>query len=167
MNFINIGLRSVQIFFAVIILGLSGHLVATQVFGGAPSQTNFTVFLGIWGLVIGLLGIVASFVGALQGLVMLGLDVFGCLLNFAGGIALAVALGTNSCSCYNANTACDYLLNNSIINGGKNDKGQVDLDTNRVNRCHEAKAATAFVFFELATFIATAALSGLEWRKKR
>ena len=75
-----------QIFFAVIILGLSGHLVATQVFGGAPSQTNFTVFLGIWGLVIGLLGIVASFVGALQGLVMLGLDVFGCLLNFAGGI---------------------------------------------------------------------------------
>ncbi len=51
------------------ILGLSGHLVADQAFGGAPSITNYEVFLGIWLLVISCVGLAGGFISALGGVV--------------------------------------------------------------------------------------------------
>lgn len=80
------GLTPGQIFFAILILGLSGHLVASQVYGGAPSSTNYNVFLGIWLLVVSFVGVAAGFVSALQGVVMVGLDALSVLFAFAGGV---------------------------------------------------------------------------------
>lgn len=68
------------------ILGLSANLVKTQAYGGAPSITNYEVFLGIWLLVIAFIGIAGDFIGALGGVVMVALDGLSILFTFAGGV---------------------------------------------------------------------------------
>lgn len=88
-----------QILFGVIVLGLSGHLVATQVLGGAPSATNYNVFLGIWIIVIAAIGILSGFLSMLAGIVMMALDALSVLFTFAGGVV--------RCSC---TFACFALL---------------------------------------------------------
>ena len=67
------------------ILGLSGHLVASQAYGGAPSVTNYEVFLGIWLIVVSILGLVATRIEALAGPVGVGLEGLTILFTFAGG----------------------------------------------------------------------------------
>lgn len=57
------------------------------------------------------------------------------------------------------------MVNNVVINGGKDKTGAVNLYTNRVTRCREAQADTAFIWFAFATFLATFALSFLSWRR--
>ena len=78
---------------------------------------------------------------------------------------MAAKLGVHSCSCSAPNTGCAYLINNVVINGGKKHGGGVDIHTNRVMRCREAQADTAFIWFAFATFLATFALSFLSWRR--
>ena len=75
-----------QVAFSVIVLALSANLVATQHFGGAPSTTNFEVFVGILGLVAALVGLAASFVSSLGGLIAFVLDGLTALFLFAGGV---------------------------------------------------------------------------------
>ncbi|CAF9942450.1 hypothetical protein IMSHALPRED_003687 [Imshaugia aleurites] len=151
-------LRGLEIFFAILILGLSGHLVASQVYGGAPSSTNYNVFLGIWLLVIALLGLAASFVSALGGVVMFALDALSVLFSFAGGVAYAVKLGAHSCS------RASYTAHNVVINGGVDKAGAVGPAVNLGNRCREAQADTAFIWFAFAAFCASCALSATQWR---
>ena len=67
------------------ILGLSGHLVASQAYGGAPSVTNYEVFLGIWLIVVSIVGLVASRIEALAGPIGVGLEALTILFTFAGG----------------------------------------------------------------------------------
>ena len=74
-----------KIFFAIVILGLSGHLVASQAYGGAPSVTNYEVFLGIWLIVVSIIGIVASKIELLAGPIGVGLEALTILFTFAGG----------------------------------------------------------------------------------
>ena len=74
-----------KIFFAIVILGLSGHLVASQAYGGAPSVTNYEVFLGIWLIVVSIIGIVASRIELLAGPIGVGLEALTILFTFAGG----------------------------------------------------------------------------------
>ena len=88
-----------QVFFAVVILGLSGHLVATQALGGAPAVTNYQVFLGIWCLVIAFIGVAAGFVSALAGIVMVALDALSVLFTFAGGVVRQVVASRLHLAC--------------------------------------------------------------------
>lgn len=81
-----------QVFFAIVILGLSGHLVASQAYGGAPAVTNYQVFVGIYLLVISFVGLAASFVSMLGGVVMVALDALAILFTFAGGVVCFPAL---------------------------------------------------------------------------
>ena len=88
------------------------------------------------------------------------------LLNLITDIqAYAAQLGVSSCVCSDDNSSCPYLINNDIINGGQNDKGQVDLPTNRVRRCQSAQADTAFIWFAFACFVGTFYLSFMAWRR--
>lgn len=57
-----------------------------QTYGSAPSETSFEVFVGLWVLVVALIGIAAGFLSALAGIVMMALDAFGVLFTFAGGV---------------------------------------------------------------------------------
>ena len=73
-------------FFGVIILGLSANLVVTQAYGGAPSSTNFNVFVGIWIIVIALIGFLENAISSLTGIIMTTLDSFSLLFTFAGAV---------------------------------------------------------------------------------
>jgi cytochrome oxidase assembly protein ShyY1 len=78
---------------------------------------------------------------------------------------MAAKLGVHSCSCSADHQSCPYLVNNVVINGGKDKTGAVDLNVNRVMRCREAQADTAFIWFAFGTFLATFALALLAWRR--
>jgi len=90
----------------------------------------------------------------------------GSIANELVSQAYAAQLGAHSCSCNKPQTNCPRLVNNVIINGGKDRSGAVDLNIDRVMRCREAQADTAFLWFAFAAFCATFALSFLAWRRK-
>ena len=96
-----------QIFFAIVILGLSGHLVASQALGGAPSVTNYEVFLGIWLLVVSFLGLAAIKVDALAGIVGVALEGLTLLFTFAGGTVCVIV--PRGC-CYTKERSTDHQL---------------------------------------------------------
>ena len=43
-------IRGSQLFFAIIVLALAGALVANQPSGGAPSQINYAIFVGVFSI---------------------------------------------------------------------------------------------------------------------
>lgn len=73
--------------------------------------------------------------------------------------AYAAKLGVHSCS------STPYTSNNVIINGGINHDHKISSTVNLGNRCREAQADTAFIWFAFAAFAASAALSLLSWRR--
>ncbi|KAG7008534.1 hypothetical protein G7Y79_00005g016750 [Physcia stellaris] len=161
---IPLALRGAQIFFGILILGLSGHLVASQRYGGAPATTNYEVFVGILCLLVALIGLAASFVSAIGGIIMFVLDGLTCLFLFAGGVAFAARIPIN-CGCSEAHSMCTHLTHNNIVNGGVDGQHNVDQNVNRVDRCRQAQADTAFIWFAWAAFAATAFFSFLAWRR--
>lgn len=82
-----------------------------------------------------------------------------------GEQAFANLVGPQSCSCDEDNDPCGRLVNNHIINGGRNRDGSVVADVNRSGRCREAQADTAFIWFAFACFLGSFALSFMAWRK--
>lgn len=56
-------------------------------------------------------------------------------------------------------------MHNVIINGGVDRDGHVSPSVNRGNRCREAQADTAFIWFAFAAFVGSLALSVLSWRR--
>ncbi|KAL8823542.1 MAG: hypothetical protein Q9191_005760 [Dirinaria sp. TL-2023a] len=158
-------LRGLELAFSVIVLGLSANLVATQHFGGAPATTNYEVFVGIIGIVAALVGLAASFISALGGIVALALDGLTALFLFAGGIAFAARIPT-SCSCNQPHGLCTHLTHNNIVNGGVvTNEHAVSDNVDRVGRCRQAQADTAFIWFAWAAFCASAFFSFLAWRR--
>ena len=142
--------------------------MAGQVYGGSPSSTNYAVFLGLYIIIAALTGLASSFLSFLRGIVTLAIDAFAVLLTFAGGVAYAAQLGTQSCSCDKKYELCARLANNVIINGGVVKGGgdsAVGSDVPRVRRCREAQADTAFMWFAFAAFVGSAVLSFLSWRR--
>ena len=78
---------SPQLIFGAIVLGLSITLIKGQIFGSAPSQTDFSAFAGGWAMFVALLGILATTIfGALEGIPILALDVLATLFLLAAGI---------------------------------------------------------------------------------
>ncbi|MCJ1364902.1 hypothetical protein MMC16_004019 [Acarospora aff. strigata] len=153
-------LRAIQLIFGAIVLGLSVTLIKGQVYGSAPSQTNFSAFAGGWGILIALVGIAATtFFGALEGIAMLALDALALLCYLAAGIAMAVTLRAHRC------TYLPWTSSNRIINGGLF-QNKYSSRVNLQGRCHRAQADTAFLFFAFAAFVGTAVLSAMAGRRK-
>jgi hypothetical protein len=123
--------RTIQFLFAVIVLALTGALVANQPSGGSPSQINFSIFVAVFSLLTWFYTVGASTFspdGLGSTMIVIVLDVLNTLFYFAAGVAMAVALQVHSCG----NT--EYLRDNGITAGS-------------TQRCHEAQTATAFLWF--------------------
>ena len=123
--------RSLQFVFGIIVLSLAAALVANQPTGGSPSQVNYPVFVGVFSLLTWFYSCAASWVspdGLGAPIIVIFLDSLNTLFYFAGGIALAVALRVHSCG----NVA--YVQTNGVIAGV-------------TQRCHEAQALAAFLWF--------------------
>ena len=79
--------RGLQLVFAAVVLGLSIHLIRGQgIDGTTPATTSYNAFVGGFGMLAALVGIVAAFVDSLNGLIMMGLDALTAVFFLAGGI---------------------------------------------------------------------------------
>ena len=124
-------LRPLQFLFDILVLSLAAALIANQPSGGSPSQINYSVFCGVFSILTWSYSAVASSIspdGLGAPVIIIILDSLNMLFFFAGGIAMAVALGVHSCG------NISYIIANGIIAGS-------------MQRCHEAQALTAFLWF--------------------
>lgn len=95
--FVQFGLRSVQIVFSIIILGLVGNAIAVA-FAGNPSSVNFAIFVAVLAFLISLFGLAAAVVEAIAiPIVLLVADAVATLFTFIAGVVLAAKLGVHSC----------------------------------------------------------------------
>ncbi|QLL33010.1 hypothetical protein HG536_0D05320 [Torulaspora globosa] len=135
-------LRLINFAFFVILLGLIGDLLSTQV--GHSSRVNFCMFAAAFGIVTD------SFYGILANIwepfawpiILFVLDFLNFVFTFTAATALAVGIRTHSCT----NQA--YLDSNRITQGS-------------TSRCREAQASVAFFYFLFFIFLAKMIMSGI------
>jgi hypothetical protein len=128
-------IRSLQLVFSIIVLSLAAALVANQPSGGSPSQINYSVFVGVFALLTWFFSVIVSTLlsdGLGSPVILLALDSLNALFFFCGGVAMATALRVHSCG----NIA--FVITNKIVAGS-------------TQRCHEAQALTAFLWFGMLT----------------
>ncbi|CAF9943396.1 MAG: hypothetical protein ALECFALPRED_000289 [Alectoria fallacina] len=149
LDIILIALRAVQALFAIIVLGLTGHVAS---YGLTPSSDSFMVFASVWTLLILIyLALAPRFFSAFaHPIAMLGLDALTMLFWFAGFIALAV-FHHRAEQVYVGDGLGDYYKGCSVAGGW----------------CGEIEAAAIFGAFEWALFVATTALLALEFMRGR
>ncbi|MCJ1307720.1 hypothetical protein MMC25_001368 [Agyrium rufum] len=148
-DFIGLALRGLQFFWTLLILALTGNMIA-DAFAGNPSIVNYTIFVAIFSMLCLVYLIAVTFNDSFSGhpALPLALDLLNTLFFLIGGIALAAELGVHSCS------NSGYLKSNGVVNGSNN----------RSKRCHEAQAVCAFLWFGFAAYAASTVFSGLSSR---
>jgi len=129
--------------FTVIIMGLVGNIIAIA-FAGNPATINYSMFTATFGLLSLFYLIPATVKDSFHiPIVTIVLDGLNTIFFFCAAVALAAKLGAHSCN----NTV--YLIRNEITNGS----------VHMTQRCREAQAADAFLWFAWATFTASFVLS--------
>ena len=137
------------------------------------------------------MGLAASFISALGGIIALALDGLTALFLFAGGVVRSLSRSLVSCapiesitdmhgfslkafaaripiscSCNQPHSDCTHLTHNNIVNGGViGSNHDLSASVDRVGRCRQAQADTAFIWFAWAAFCASAFFSFLAWRR--
>jgi len=155
MQIITAVLRAVQFIFAVVVLGLSVDLAKGQVVGNTPATTGYSAFTGGLGIIAAVVGILALFIDALDGIITWAIDALASVCFLAGGIAIAIGLRGTDCS------DPTTLYKNDLLNcGSTNIKKEGTLswckDKNTLSqRCRQDTADAAFEFM---AFIICAAL---------
>jgi len=146
---INLALRALQFFFMIVVLGLIAAMIS-QAFSGNPATVNYNMFVAVFAVFSLFYLIPASWNDSFTGhpLIPIVLDALNTLFIFAGATALAAGLGVHSCS------NRSYTHSNHITNGAHN----------TANRCREAQAATAFLYFAFAAFAVSTFFSFLNGR---
>lgn len=98
-SFINLTLRGLQFFFTLLILALTGNMIA-DAFGGNPSIVNYVMFVAVFGMLSLFYLIVATIKEdfAVAPMFMVIADALNVLFFLVGGIALAAYLGAHSCA---------------------------------------------------------------------
>ncbi|KAB8737514.1 hypothetical protein FH972_026473 [Carpinus fangiana] len=148
-NIVNLAMRGLQFFWALLVLALTGNMIA-EARSGNPSTVNYAIFCAVFAL-LSLFYLIPATISegfAISPILLIALDVLNTLFWFCAAVALSAYLGVHSCGNE------DYLRNNEITNGADN----------MSKRCHEAQASTAFLWFGFAAFAASAVLSGLSSR---
>ncbi|KAL2261326.1 hypothetical protein VTK26DRAFT_4398 [Humicola hyalothermophila] len=153
MEKIQLLLRAVQLLFIIILTGLIGNVIATNVAAAssATAAINFSMFVIVVSWLAALIGLATSLVEriSLPVIALLGVDALATLFTFIDAIVLSAKLGVPNCSNTRGHAA------NWIAYGSGND----------TKRCREVQAAAAFMWFLFATFAAALALSFLGFRR--
>ncbi|KAK4131152.1 hypothetical protein BT67DRAFT_162667 [Trichocladium antarcticum] len=146
-------LRAVQLLFVIILTGLVGNIIATNVnaASSATAAINFSMFVVVFSWLAALLGLATGVVEriALPVIALLGADALATLFTFIDAVVLAAKLKAVNC----ANTSGHPA--NWIAYGSAND----------TKRCREVQAGTVFMWFLFATFAGALALSFLGFRR--
>ncbi|KAJ4306111.1 hypothetical protein N0V88_000907 [Collariella sp. IMI 366227] len=146
-------LRAVQLLFIVILTGLIGNIIASNVAasGGAKAAIGFSMFVVVLSWLAALLGLATSFTEriSLSVLMLLGADAVAALFTLIDGIVLAAKLRAVNC----ANTGGQPA--NWIAYGSAND----------TKKCREVQAGTVFMWFLFATFAAALTMAFIGFRR--
>ncbi|KAK4038270.1 marvel domain-containing protein [Parachaetomium inaequale] len=153
MENIQLILRAVQLLFIIILTGLVGNLIATNIdaASSATAAINFSMFVVVLSWLAALLGLATGLVERIAPpvLALLGADALATLFTFIDAVVLAAKLKAVNC----ANT--DGQPDNWIAYGSADDN----------KRCREVQASTVFMWFLFATFAAALVLSFLGFRR--
>lgn len=144
---VNIGLRASQFLWTLLIMALSGNMIADAI-SGNPSVVNYTLFVSIISL-LSLFYLIPATVKEsfmIHPTIMMGVDILNSLFFFCGGIALAAELNVHSCS------NIGYTSHNAVTNGAYNSG----------KRCREAQACTAFLWFGWVSYLASVGLDFMQ-----
>jgi hypothetical protein len=153
MENIQLILRAAQLLFIIILTGLVGNLIATNIdaASSATAAINFSMFVIVLSWIAALLGLATGLVERIAPpvLALLGADALATLFTFIDAVVLAAKLKAVNC----ANTADQP--DNWIAYGSADDN----------KRCREVQASTVFMWFLFATFAAALVLSFLGFRR--
>jgi hypothetical protein len=83
---IGLALRGLQALFGVVILGLSVTLIRGHHWGSLPASLGYAAFIGGLTILAALIGIAATWVTFLEGIVGMALDGLVAILSIIGGI---------------------------------------------------------------------------------
>lgn len=127
-------LRIFNAIFLILCLAFASALVSTQ--DHVTSRVNICLFTAAWGLLTdSIYGIFANFIAVLTWpLFLVTFDFLGFVFTFSSATALAVGIRVHSCGNH------VYLDRNGITQGSG-------------NRCREAQALCAFLFFSTFIFL--------------
>ncbi|TVY44469.1 hypothetical protein LOCC1_G003404 [Lachnellula occidentalis] len=169
---VTLAVRALQLVFAIIVLALSivlikdfGPVYEGYKEGNVPSLIDYGAFCGGASIIIAIVGVVAAFFEALQGITILALDALASFFLLAGGLAFAIKLKVGNCS------DIVYLGDHSTLfspDTNKNFGVNPNKDLKKYEkaaladltyRCQLLQADTAFVWFLFACFLGTTALS--------
>jgi hypothetical protein len=147
-------------------MSLIGNMIDDAV-SGNPSVVNYAMFVAVFSMLSLIYLILAAWTESAPGhpIIPLTLDVLNTLFFFCGAVALAAKLHVHSCNNkvylnwtitlgQNLTIQQDYILHNSITNGAPN----------RKQRCQEAQASTAFLWFGFACYAASTFFSTIAAR---
>ncbi|KAL2017980.1 hypothetical protein VTK56DRAFT_1360 [Thermocarpiscus australiensis] len=153
MEKIQLILRAIQLLFIIILTGLIGSVIASNVnaASSATAAINFSMFVVVVSWLAALLGLATSLVErvALPVLALLGADALATLFTFIDAVVLAAKLRAVNCADPRGQPA-DW-----IAYGSRDD----------TKRCREVQASTVFMWFLFASFAAALALSLMGFRR--
>ncbi|GAB1313872.1 hypothetical protein MFIFM68171_04082 [Madurella fahalii] len=153
MERIQLLLRAIQLLFIVILTGLIGSVIASNVNAAysATAAINFSMFVVVVSWLAALFGLAVGMVEriSLPVLALLGVDVAATLFTLIDAIVLAAKLKTVNC----ADTGGQP--NDWIAYGSPDD----------TKRCRSIQAGTVFMWFLFATFATTLVLTFLGVRR--
>lgn len=152
MDKLNVALRGLQLFFIVILTGLIGNVIATNLHAAATATAaiNFSMFVIVLGWLTSVYGILSDVIPRVAyPVALLALDVASTLFSLICGIVLAAKLKAVNCA-DTAGQPGDW-----IAYGSANDE----------KRCRQVQASTAFMWFMFAGFTASLVLSLMSFRR--
>ncbi|CAD6439984.1 dee77c75-a6f6-43f4-b50e-55c7e1c23a1c [Sclerotinia trifoliorum] len=147
-----LALRVFQLLFATIVLALSVIMIKGYGPGLSWLLIIYGSFCGGAAIIIGVIGIVACFMEALQGTIMLVLDCVASFFLLAGGIAYAATIKVGNCDDF-----VGYVShhNNPFSFSAQRRLTLWESIDEATTRCRETQASTAFLWFTAACFIGT------------
>ena len=143
-----VALRGFELFCALVVMALVGNMIASAV-AGNPAVVNYDMFAAAVAMAALLYQLPAALVDRYSlALAHVVLDALNTLFWFCAAVATAAYLGVHSCA------SPAYTRSNHITNGA----------VDSAKRCREAQAATAFLWFGWAAFVASLVVSLLAGR---
>ena len=101
LSIVNLAMRGLQFFWALLIMALVGNMIATS-FAGNPSIVNYDMFVAVFSM-LSLFYLIPATVKesfAIHPMIMIALDAINVLLYFCGAVAMAAYLHVHSCGNY-------------------------------------------------------------------
>ena len=98
-RFVNLAVRGLQFIFSLVILGLSVTLIRDHHLGNLPKTLGFAAFVSAVSIIGAVLGIAATWVSSLDGVVGLIIDTLVAIANAIGGIVSHLSVSSRRYHC--------------------------------------------------------------------